>query len=83
MQTRHHNRFAMKTIVRNRKARHEYSVVETLEVDALEIAGKMVHLLVMEYVEGRTLRDLQTDLGTVPEALLREILEVSPEEQQA
>ena len=27
----------------------------------------------MEYVEGRTLRDLLHDLGTVPEALLREI----------
>ena len=27
----------------------------------------------MEYVEGRTLRELLGDLGTVPEALVREI----------
>jgi tetratricopeptide (TPR) repeat protein/tRNA A-37 threonylcarbamoyl transferase component Bud32 len=51
---------------------HE-NVVRTLDVDALEVDGTTTHFLVMEYVEGRTLRDLLHDLGTVPEALLREI----------
>jgi tetratricopeptide (TPR) repeat protein len=47
---------------------HE-NVLRTLDVG---VAGEH-HFLVLEYVEGRTLRALQKDLGTVPEALLREI----------
>jgi tetratricopeptide (TPR) repeat protein len=48
--------------------RHD-NVVRTLDVDAL--GGH--HFLVMEYVQGKSLRDLLSDLGTIPETLLREI----------
>ncbi|MHC4490600.1 MAG: protein kinase domain-containing protein, partial [Planctomycetota bacterium] len=51
---------------------HE-NVVRTLDVDAVQIGQRTVHFLVMEYVEGRTLRTLARKVGTVPEALLREI----------
>lgn len=49
------------------------SVVRTLDVDALSVDGKQVHFMVMEFVEGRTLRDLLGELGTFPETLLREV----------
>jgi serine/threonine protein kinase/tetratricopeptide (TPR) repeat protein len=49
------------------------NVVRTFEVDVLEVEEQTAHFLVMEYVEGRTLRALLKDLGTVPEALLREL----------
>ncbi|MHC4136773.1 MAG: serine/threonine-protein kinase [Planctomycetota bacterium] len=52
--------------------RHE-NVVRTLDVDALLVDDQQVHFLVMEYVEGKSLRQLLTDLGTIPETLLREI----------
>ncbi|MHC5051245.1 MAG: protein kinase domain-containing protein, partial [Planctomycetota bacterium] len=55
-----------------RKVIHE-NVVRTFDVDATEFEGKVVHYMVLEYVEGRSLRDLLKDLGTIPEGLLREI----------
>ncbi|MHC4860484.1 MAG: serine/threonine-protein kinase, partial [Planctomycetota bacterium] len=55
-----------------KQVRHE-NVVRTLDVDALVLDGEHYHFLVMEYVEGKTLRDLLADIGIVPEALLREI----------
>jgi tetratricopeptide (TPR) repeat protein len=55
-----------------KKVRHE-NVVRTLDVDAAQAGVQTVHYLVIEYVEGKTLRSLARDLGTVPEALLREI----------
>jgi len=55
-----------------RQVAHE-NVVRTLDVDARDVEGDTVHFLVMEYVAGRTLRDLLDDLGRVPEALLREL----------
>ncbi|MHC4858905.1 MAG: serine/threonine-protein kinase, partial [Planctomycetota bacterium] len=55
-----------------RQVRHE-NVVRTLDADALEVEGRSVHFIVMEYVEGRTLGDLVGELGMVPEALVREI----------
>ncbi|MCU0724766.1 MAG: protein kinase [Planctomycetes bacterium] len=55
-----------------RQVVHE-NVVRTLDADAVETESGMAHFLVTEYVEGETLRQLLSDLGTVPEALVREI----------
>ena len=55
-----------------RKVRHP-NVVRTLDVDAVEIDGRHHHFLVMEHVEGRTLRALLDDLERVPEELCRHI----------
>jgi tetratricopeptide (TPR) repeat protein len=55
-----------------RTVRHE-AVVRTFDVDALSVDGKQIHFMVMEYVEGKTLRALLDELKTVPETLLREI----------
>jgi tetratricopeptide (TPR) repeat protein/predicted Ser/Thr protein kinase len=49
------------------------NVVRTLDVGTAEVEGATHHYLVMEYVEGRSLRALLNDLGTIPEALLREV----------
>ncbi|MHC4469426.1 MAG: serine/threonine-protein kinase [Planctomycetota bacterium] len=55
-----------------RQVDHE-NVVRTFDVDALEVEGQTAHFLVMEHVEGRTLREMLDDLGAIPEALLREL----------
>ena len=52
--------------------RHE-NVVRTLAVSMAETATGPAHFLVMEYVEGQTLRELLVELGTVPESLCRHI----------
>jgi len=49
------------------------NVVRTYEVDATLHEDRQVNYMAMEYVEGRSLRQLLHDLGTVPETLLREI----------
>jgi tetratricopeptide (TPR) repeat protein len=55
-----------------RKVDHA-SVVRTFDADAMVRDGEHFHYLVMEYVEGRNLRELLGDLGAVNETLLREI----------
>jgi len=55
-----------------RQVNHE-NVVRTLDVDATMVEDKQVNYMVMEYVEGRSLRELLNDLGAVPETLLREL----------
>ena len=55
-----------------KKVRHE-NVVRTIDVDAISLEGRQHNYLVMEYVEGKSVRDLLHDLGTIPETLLREI----------
>ena len=52
--------------------RHE-NVVRTYDCDATDVAGAVAHFLVMEYVEGQTLRDLLDELERVPEELCRHI----------
>jgi tetratricopeptide (TPR) repeat protein len=53
-----------------RQVRHP-NVVSTYDCDAVRVDGKNHHFLVMEYVEGQTLRALLDELGTVPEDLCR------------
>jgi serine/threonine protein kinase/tetratricopeptide (TPR) repeat protein len=55
-----------------RRVAHE-NVVRTYDADALLNDGKQLHFIVMEYVEGQTLRALSSDLGRVPEQLCRHI----------
>jgi tetratricopeptide (TPR) repeat protein len=49
------------------------NVVRTYDADALAVADQQVHFLVMEYVEGQTLRQLLDQLGRVGEELCRHI----------
>ena len=44
---------------------HE-NVVRTFDCDQIVVDGTPLAYLVMEFVEGRTLRDLQADLGAIP-----------------
>ncbi|MHC4342096.1 MAG: serine/threonine-protein kinase, partial [Planctomycetota bacterium] len=55
-----------------RKVVHE-NVVRTFDVDALLVDDRQVNFMVMEHVQGRTLRQLLEELGKIPETLLREI----------
>jgi len=55
-----------------RKVIHE-NVVRTLDVGRMEHRGAPLSYLVMEFVEGESLRELLGDLHTVPESLLRRI----------
>jgi tetratricopeptide (TPR) repeat protein len=55
-----------------RRVRHE-NVVRTLEAGETVEADRPVGFLVMEHVEGRTLRDLLTESGRLPEELCRHI----------
>ncbi|MFV1960152.1 MAG: serine/threonine-protein kinase, partial [Planctomycetota bacterium] len=49
------------------------NVVRTFDCDQLVVDGAPRCFLVMEYVEGRSLRALLTDLERIPETLLREL----------
>ncbi len=51
---------------------HE-NVVRTFGADAVQVGGVHHHFLVMEYVEGQTLRGLLAELERVPEELCRHI----------
>jgi predicted ATPase len=51
---------------------HE-NVVRTYDADAIATGGAQQHFLVMEYVEGQTLRALMKELDRVPEELCRHI----------
>jgi serine/threonine protein kinase/tetratricopeptide (TPR) repeat protein len=55
-----------------RRVRHA-NVVRTLDADESVEGGARRRFLVMEYVEGRTLRSLLAESGKVPEALCRHI----------
>jgi serine/threonine-protein kinase len=55
-----------------KSVRHE-NVVRTLDCDQVIIDGAPHAFLVMEYVEGQTLRGLLDELGRVPEELCRHI----------
>jgi tetratricopeptide (TPR) repeat protein len=55
-----------------RRVRHA-NVVATLDADTADVEGRAVHFLVMEHVEGKTLRALLDDAGRLPEALCRHV----------
>jgi len=57
-----------------RRIRHE-NVVRTHEIGAADLDGTTFHFMVMEVIEGRTLKALLAELGTVPESLLLPIAE--------
>src|SRR5207302_1379758 len=49
------------------------NVVRTLDCDSLSLDGERTDFLVMEYVEGQTLRGLLAEVGRVPEQLCHHI----------
>ncbi len=49
------------------------NVVRTFDADMQSVNGDQRHFLVMEFVDGQTLRDLLRELGRVPEELCRHI----------
>ena len=55
------------------KAVQHENVVRTFDVDAVTVGGRRMNFLVMEYVEGQTLRDLLVELDRVPEELCRHV----------
>jgi len=55
-----------------RRVRHP-NVVRTLDADDVEIDGERHRFIVMEHVEGRTLRALLEESGAVPEELCRHV----------
>ena len=55
-----------------RAVRHD-NVVRCYDCDALRVEGEQTHFLVMEYVEGQTLRALLDELEAVPEELCRHV----------
>src|SRR6185295_15063767 len=55
-----------------RRVVHE-NVVRTLDCDQLVVDGRPQSFLVMEYVEGRTLRGLLDEIGRAPEELCRHV----------
>ncbi|MHC4849172.1 MAG: protein kinase domain-containing protein, partial [Planctomycetota bacterium] len=55
-----------------KRVRHD-NVVRTFDVDAIAHENQQHHYMVMEYVEGKSLRALLHDLHTIPETLLREV----------
>ncbi|MHC4861421.1 MAG: serine/threonine-protein kinase, partial [Planctomycetota bacterium] len=55
------------------KAVRHPNVVRTVDCDAVVLDGTQLNFLVMEYVEGQTLRDLLDELVRVPEELCRHV----------
>jgi len=55
-----------------RRVRHP-NVVRTFDADSIELDGETVQFLVMEFVEGRNLREILEDAGPASEPILREI----------
>ncbi|MFQ5844999.1 MAG: serine/threonine-protein kinase, partial [Planctomycetota bacterium] len=49
------------------------NVVRTHEIGREEVAGEVWHYMVMELVEGQTLRDLLTDLEVLPDNLIYQV----------
>ncbi|MHC5009828.1 MAG: protein kinase domain-containing protein, partial [Planctomycetota bacterium] len=55
-----------------KRVEHE-NVVRTYDCDALAVGGQQQHFLVMEYVDGQTLRGLIEELERLPEELCRHV----------
>ncbi len=49
------------------------AVVQTFDLGVVQAGRSAFHFLVMEFVEGRTLRELMRELGALPELLLRDL----------
>ncbi|MHC4410534.1 MAG: serine/threonine-protein kinase, partial [Planctomycetota bacterium] len=54
------------------KIRHP-NVVETYQTGEVDLDGSPHHFIAMELIEGETLREMLTELGTIPEDLLYSI----------
>ena len=46
------------------------NVVETYQTGEIDLDGTVYHFIAMELIEGETLREMLTELGTLPEDLL-------------
>jgi serine/threonine protein kinase/tetratricopeptide (TPR) repeat protein len=55
-----------------KEIRHE-NLVRTYGIGSADVGGAPCHFMVMELIEGKTLKGLLAEMGTLPEALLLEI----------
>ncbi len=66
-EARHHERFLQEAEVGQRVS--DPAIVATLDIDTCEVEGSTSPFIVLEFIEGQSLRALLDDVGAVPERL--------------